>query len=330
MKEFELINKLVRGSSVTDDMLLKGIGDDCAVIAGSSGKDWLVTTDALYEGIHFNRDFSSPRTLGRKALSVNISDIAAMGGRPLYYLVSIGIPEKFGVKEIEEIFAGMSQISARYKMSLIGGDTCRSRSGLLLNIVVIGEVDHTKCLYRSGAGAGDSVFVTGTLGGSALGLACAEKGLRNIHTRDFSKMHDDPIPRVATGNWLAASTCVTAMIDVSDGLVSDLGHIASASGVGMSIEAGKLPLPDDFVSISAQCGKDPLTLALIGGEDYELVFTVSSSKLTLFEKMLGVMLSTFGHAVTKIGRVVGERGVVVRDMHGADIPLSSTGFEHKF
>lgn len=330
MNEFELIKNITASAPASLDRLVKGIGDDCAVVSQASGKDMLITTDSLFDGVHFKMDWISPRTLGRKALSVNVSDIAAMGGKPLYYLVSIGIPKGMGEKNIQEIFDGMAQVAHGLRMNIIGGDTCASEKGLLLSLTVIGEVEHTKCLYRSGAKAGDAVYVTGTFGGSALGLACMEKGLRNMHMREFIRMHDDPIPRVTTGAWLAASTCVSSMIDVSDGLAGDLSHIANESGISIHIDASKIPLPEGIDDAAAQVHKDPLALALSGGEDYELAFTVHASKVTLFEKMLEVMLPTFGHKVTRIGDVVEGMGVRVKDIHGKDMPLGFKGFEHKF
>lgn len=330
MNEFELIKMITHGAPVSLDGLVCGVGDDCSVVTGHGGRDYLITTDALFEGVHFRPDWISPKTLGRKALAVNISDISAMGGRPLYYLVSIGVPDKFPVKDIEALFDGMKATASAYRMHIIGGDTCGSKKGLLISITAIGEVEHAKCLYRKGAAPGDVVYVTGTFGGSALGLSCLEKGLRGIEMREYIRRHDEPTPRVATGLWLASSSCVSSMIDVSDGLAGDLGHIAETSGVGIKVHADAIPLPEGFIQAAASCQKDPHALALTGGEDYELAFTVSKNKEELFEKMLKVVLPTFNHKITKIGEVVEGKGVEVVDMHGAHLPLASKGFEHKF
>lgn len=330
MNEFELIKTLTHGAPPNVDGLVKGVGDDCAVIAGSGGKDWLVTADALFEGVHFKKEWMSPKILGKKALSVNISDVAAMGGRPLYYLVTIGIPKGFPIKDVESIFDGMAQVATAHRTTLIGGDTCKSIGTLNLSITVIGEVDHPRCLFRNGAKPGDIIYVTGTLGESSLGLSCLQDGLRGLDVRDFIKKHDDPTPRVSTGLWLAASTCVSSMIDISDGLLGDLGHIAESSGVGVKIFSECIPITEGFIAAATRCGKDPLTLALTGGEDYELAFTVSKNKAELFEKMLKVVLPTFRHPITKIGEVIEGGGVEVVDMHGANFPLVNLGFEHKF
>lgn len=330
LNEFELIKRITHGVKISDGKLIQGVGDDCAVIAGESGIAQLLTTDALFEGIHFKKEWMIPRAIGRKALSVNISDIAAMGGKPLYYLVSVGIPKGMPDKDIENLFEGMAQVAMAYRMVLIGGDTCGSGNGLLLSLTVIGEVEHSRCVFRKGAKAGDAIFITGTLGEAALGLACLSNRLRNMEVRDFIKRHDDPIPRVLAGQWFSASGCVSSMIDVSDGLAADLMHIAEASGVGMRIGADKIPLSNEFKSCAGNCGKDPLMLALTGGEDYELAFTVSGGKTDLFEKMLRVVMPTFRHAVTRIGEVVEGSGVLAVDAHGANIPLHSLGFEHKF
>lgn len=321
MNEFELIKKITHGAP---------IGDDCFVFGGPDGKDYIVTTDALFEGVHFRRDWISPQTLGRKALSVNVSDVAAMGGKPLFYLVSVGIPKGASSKEIESVFEGMALVAASHRMTLAGGDTCASERGLLLSLTAVGSVEKGRAVLRSAAAAGDSVYVTGELGGAALGLACLEAGLADIEARVFIRRHNDPVPRVACGQWLAASTCLSSMIDVSDGLVQDLGHIAESSGVGLKIYADKIPMARDFAGFCARCRKDPLKLALTGGEDYELAFTVSRAKSELFEKMLGVVLPTFGHAVTRIGEVTDGRGVQIIDVHGRDMAVEQGGFEHKF
>lgn len=325
-----MIKLIAQSSPKTGPGLIEGIGDDCAIIEGCNGRDYLVTTDALFEGIHFRRDWISPKTLGRKALSVNLSDIAAMGGRPLFYLVNIGIPKGMPKNEIELIFEGMAQIASANKVVLIGGDTCASSGGILLTITVIGEADRAKAVTRSGAHSGDTVYVTGTLGNAALGLAFLEKGVRGLEAREFIKRHDDPTPRISTGQWLCASTCASSMIDISDGLAQDLGHIAEASGVGIKIYTEALPLSENFIQAANFCGKDSLKLALTGGEDYELAFTVAGDKLGLFEKMLAVVAPTFGHKVTKVGEVCEGSGVQIIDIHGADIGLSNGGFEHKW
>ncbi len=330
MNEFELIEQITHGIPTQSGGLIFGIGDDCAMIEGRNGKDMLVTTDSLYEGVHFKREWITPRALGRKSLSVNVSDIAAMGGKPLYYLVSIGIPKGFPENDVKELFDGMAQIAATFKMILIGGDTCASKSGLLITVTAIGEIDSGKALLRRGACPDDLVYVTGTLGGAALGLAALEKGMRSLEMREYLKRHDDPTARVTTGAWLAASTCVTSMIDISDGLAQDLSHIADASGVGINIFADLIPLNDGFATDASACHKDPLILALTGGEDYELAFTVPKEKAKLFEKMLSVVAPTFGHKVTKIGEVVTGSGVRVKDIHGTELPVSSKGFEHRF
>lgn len=330
MNEFELIKQISQSAPKTALGLIEGIGDDCAVIEGHNNRDYLITTDALFEDIHFRRDWISPKTLGRKTLSVNLSDIAAMGGRPLFYLVSIGIPKGMPRNEVGLIFEGMAQIASTYKVILIGGDTCASGGGILLSITVIGDVDHGRAITRSGAKPGDVVYVTGAIGGAALGLSFLEKGVRGLEAREFIKRHDDPIPRMATGQWLCASTCVSSMIDISDGLAQDLGHIAEASGTGIKIHTEALPLSENFIQAANACGKDPLKLALTGGEDYELAFTVAKDKLELFEKMLVVVAPTFEHTVTKIGEVCDGGGVQIVDMHGTDVPLPSGGFGHKW
>lgn len=325
--EFELIALLTKDAPRAAPDLPCGVGDDCAVVAGPEGRDWLVTTDALIEGVHFRREWTDLAALGRKSLSVNISDIAAMGGVPRFYLVAIGLPPAEAEGAAIAISKGMREVAGRHGMALVGGDTVASPSGLAISITAIGEVPKGKALLRSGAHPGDAIYVTGTLGGAALGLACLRSGRREGDAERFVQRHLDPEPRVAEGRWVAATGIATAMIDLSDGLVADLGHIADASGVGFQIEEARVPRDPPFEAAARALGADPAVLALTGGEDYELCFTIDARRAGEFERRLAQRQG--GAPITRIGTV--EKDLTRRDVldaEGKPLRLKRRGFDH--
>lgn len=322
MTEQELINLLTQGLPRKANGLKVGIGDDCAVIEGESC-DWLVTTDALFEGVHFNFEYTDDLLLGRKSLSVNLSDIAAMGGQPLFYFVSLGVPSDFSTDRLESLYKGMKEIADSAKVVLAGGDTCASKSGLVISITVLGRIEKGKALLRSGAKPGDSIYVTGTLGDSALGLRCFKNGVRGGRFAPFMARYNDPSARLDAGSRLSSSGFVSSMIDVSDGLLADLGHIAEMSKAGFEIEAAKVPLTVGFADISKEAGVDPLEIALTGGEDYELIFTVAHDRVKEFEKQKTV------HKVTCIGTIQkNPKDRIVLGADGEKLEFSRKGYDH--
>lgn len=326
LTEFELITRLTEGAPKEGNDLTQGVGDDCAVIAGPGGHDWLITTDALVEGVHFNLKWTDLKTLGRKALSVNLSDIAAMGGVPRFYIVSVGLPpdNPFGIAE--PIYKGMREIAGEHELILAGGDTVASPSGILISITAIGEVKHGGCLYRSGARPADAIFMTGTAGGSALGLACLRAGFRGNAAVPFISRHLDPMARVAWGRQIAGTGMATSMIDISDGLLADLGHIADESGVGYKIEGSAVPREVGFDHLVAEIGCDPLKLVLTGGEDYELLFTVAADRVGEFER---IAARSARFRISRIGTISDDISTrTVRDSAGSAIELVTTGHDH--
>ncbi len=325
MNEFDLIARLTDGIPRTGAQLKQGIDDDCAVIAGGD-RDWLVTTDALIEGVHFRLDWTDLSTLGRKALSVNVSDIAAMGGKPRFFLVSVGLPSSVGPEGADVLMAGMQAVARREEMLLIGGDTVASPEGLVFSITVLGESEPDRWILRSGAKPGDAIFATGTFGGAALGLSALEAGQDDATLRPFIDRHRDPTPRVEVGRSLAATGMLTALIDVSDGLFADLGHIADSSCVGFEIEAESVPCEAAFDDAARMMGCDPRSLALTGGEDYELVFTVDCAREREFAARAASGI--FG-SVTRIGRIVADASVrTVLDASGKTCHYARAGFDH--
>ncbi len=325
MTEFELIARLTAGIPERGDGLLQGIGDDGAVIAGPGEEVWIVTTDALLEDVHFRRAWGTLGQLGRKAFFVNASDIAAMGGESAFLLISLGLPDDLDADAAERFVAGLRAATAEAGAVLIGGDTVRSRSGLALGIVAIGRAPREHIVTRGGARPGDALFVSGALGGAAIGLAALERGRAEAFA-PFVERLLDPRPPLACGPRLAASGAVTAMIDISDGLVADIGHIADRSGVGFELCADRLPAAPGLAEAAAGLEREPLSCMLGGGEEYELLFTVAADRCAAFE---AEVLPALDRAAVRIGTIVEtDAGRRILDAEGGSIEPPVAGFDH--
>ena len=275
-----------------------GIGDDCAILPQKDGRETLVSTDMLIEGVHFLMEDADAYSLGWKSAAVNISDIAAMGGVPTGSFLSFARPESLTYSFINEFMRGYKDLSDRYGCPLLGGDTTGSPDRVCINVTVLGEAAHGRSVKRSGALPGDLVCVTGTLGDSAAGLKAILDGVeRDSLVNHLIHRHYRPVPRVEAGIALAAAG-VHAMMDISDGVASDLRHILDASGVGARIDVQSLPLSAELRSLAQRQGWDTAALALEGGEDYELLFTADPGT----EKSLEV-----GHHI--IGRITDNKGI---------------------
>jgi thiamine-monophosphate kinase len=301
--------------------IIKGIGDDAAILRPSPGMVSLVTTDLLLEGVHFNLDFTDPYRLGKKAVAVNLSDMAACGGIPTAFLVSLAAPVKTEMAFVRSLYQGMLEQAQEFKMPLAGGDTSRGER-LLIAITLIGEAEEAKVIYRSGARKGDLIFVTGTLGDAALGLQQLKKGKREgiAITR-----HLAPIPRVKEGREIARLGLATAMIDISDGLMADLGHICEASAVGAKVQLSRLPLSEEYRREIAQYNADTYLLAVIGGEDYELLFTAPEERTAAIQKLA----REFGIPITMIGEIASDsHGVMIYGEDGKVYPVKQQGYDH--
>lgn len=330
MDEFSLIRQLVGGIPTQGEGLLCGVGDDCAVLTGSGTRDWLMTVDAFIEGVHFRREWGPWAAIGRKAALVNISDIAAMGGRPRFFLVTLAIPSDLPAMMVAEVYSGLREAAECFQMVVIGGDTVGNKRGLTIAITAVGEVPHGRAVYRRGAKPGDGVYVTGSLGGAAVGLAILQKKSGWAKYAPFIERHSAPAPRVAAGQWLAATGCLTAMIDLSDGLIGDLEQIGAASGVGMRLEGIRLPLFPDLGAVVSAWGEDPVAYACASGEEYELAFTVAGAREEAFQRFLPAAEKTFGHPVTRVGVVTTGAAVVVTDPAGHPMALPRRGYRHQF
>lgn len=266
--EFDFINNLKNTFS------LKKIGDDCAVLPKNETYDMLITSDLIVEDIDFRRSWMIPKFLGHKALAVSLSDIAAMGGKPLYSMLSIGIPEEVWQTDfVDEFYEGYLSLANNCGVELIGGDVSKTPDKIVIDSTVIGEVEKSKAILRSGAKIGDFIFVTGELGGASAGLNSLENKFKNFDELKFKQLK--PVPRIEEGQTLAK--LITSMIDISDGLSSDLRHICESSQVGAKIFADKIPLNKNLQNITKDFSEQ-LDFALNGGEDFELLFTINPKK----------------------------------------------------
>ena len=270
-----------------------GIGDDCAVMPSGEG-ELLFSTDLLMEGVHFLRNESSPEDVGWKAAAVNLSDIAAMGGTPVATFLSIALPKDAQGEWAERFIEGYTDISRQYDVPLLGGDTTSSLRDIAVNVGVLGRCPSGRRLMRNGAKVGETIYVTGPLGDSAGGLQAILKGIER--TEDVTRLicrHKRPIPRIEAGRLLMESGKAGAMMDISDGIGSDLRHIMKASGVGAVIDLERLPLSPELVSVCKEQGWDIYEMATSGGEDFELMFTAPAG----LENELDIAVYPIGNIV---------------------------------
>jgi len=318
--EDQLIERVRRKFPSTAASVRTGIGDDAAVVRAARRAEWVVTTDAFIENVHFLRRVHPPKVVGYKALARATSDLAAMGARPLYFLLTLALPTSCTTKWLDDFLGGMALAARRFGLILVGGDTTKY-SAVVANLTVIGEIDPGRAILRSGARPGDLICVSGKLGEAELGLRLVRKGLRaGKQGKTFIKKHFYPEPRLALGQWLATHRSATAMIDTSDGLSTDLGHICEASGVGARVWAEKIPVVR-VPPVLKRIGLDPMRLALHGGEDYELVFTVPKKRARSLPRIIA------GVPVTIIGEITREKGISLVDSHGRDLPLRPAGWD---
>ncbi len=337
--EFGLIRSFRKSCAGIPPEILKGIGDDTAAIRISKNIT-LITTDMLLEGTHFNLSFATFYQLGYKTLAVNMSDIFAMGGEPRYFLIGLGIPKTYSSQDIDELYSGMTGLARKAGITIVGGDTCASRHGLVLSGTLIGET--RKIIARSGAKSGDGIFVTDTLGDSAMGLMLLKKLGKKIPLKSQrAKGKRQIIPPLVKAGWgdfqmnnsqftvhsvlpllkrhlmpepkpLEKTSTITSMIDISDGLLIDLSHICDESNVGARIYTNKIPISKALMKITKKLGMDPLKFALKGGEDYALLFTAPANIKT---------------KAVRIGEIV-RKGRFLIDATGRERPFEPEGYEH--
>src|SRR6185369_13352695 len=384
MNEFDFIERLrtQANSRKHSTRVLTGIGDDASIISQSPGRDLIVTTDLLVAGVDFHRSATPAHLLGHKALAVSLSDIAAMGARPFWSFLAIGMSrEEWNTNFKDEFYEGFFALADHFGVTLAGGDISETKDGIVIDSIVLGEVASGAAVKRSGARPGDQIYVTGNLGGAAAGLKLIELGARvdprsevrgqrsepgaiatgsDQHSDDDaiqtlldqrsevrgqrsvpgaiatgSDQHSDddaiqtlllrqlrPQPRTGWGIVLGEQQLASAMIDLSDGLSSDLRHLCKESNVGAAIDAAAIPLDEDVRHLCGRRALDPLALALHGGEDFELLFTVAPENVASLPKKVD------GAAISRIGEITDQPGSVKITEQNHVWDLRPEGFEH--
>jgi thiamine-monophosphate kinase len=304
-----------------------GIGDDAAVLVPERGMQIVVTTDSLIEGVHFRREWTPPSAIGYKALAVNLSDIAAMGATPRASLLSLGLPAALPLDDFDQIIDGYTRLANAARAPLVGGNIARSPGPLLIDVTVLGSVRPRRVLRRVGAREGDELFVTGTPGLSAAGLALLARQVdRDTLTPDERTSvdrHEQPEPRLRIGRIVARTSAASAAIDLSDGLADAAAALAAAAGLGVVVDAAAIPVHPGVAAVAARLGQRPIDLILAGGEDYELAFVVPARRRSRF---LAVARRSGDLPVTCVGRFERAPGAWL-ETEGVRSPLPA-GFGH--
>jgi thiamine-monophosphate kinase len=318
--EDKLIGRVRRRFTQTRHRPRVGIGDDAAILAAQDGTEWVVTTDAFLENVHFLRHVQPAKSIGYKALARASSDIAAMGARARYCFLTLGFPSDCSRLWLDQFLAGMAGGARKFGLTLAGGDTTRYPL-VIISLTVVGEVDRGRAILRSGARPGDLLCVSGRLGEAELGLRLIQansnkqRGVSNLLTKHFY-----PEPRLKLGEWLNSRQFATSMIDTSDGLSTDLGRLCEASGVGAVIWTSKIPAVRVPPKLLGR-GLNPLHLALNGGEDYELLFTVPKRLISRLPRRLGSL------PITRIGEITRSKKILLKDDKERIKPLRSGGWD---
>ncbi len=325
--EFGFIEKISHGCLIRPDNIVKAIGDDAAAFTTDPNQITLVTTDLLVERIHFLRKATSGFNLGYKSLAVNLSDIAAMGGTAREAFVSIAIPQDCTIDFLDDIYRGMKSLATEYKVNILGGDTTRSKVDLIINVAVTGFVSKSEILFRDKARPGDVIFSTGCLGDSRAGLHLVLNDIEvaSKEHRELFEAHILPKPCLREGRFLATKKIVSAAIDVSDGLSSDLGHIVKQSRVGAKVYAENIPLSQNLKSFCDQFDFDPVEFALAGGEDYTLLFTVAANAAARISREYQKI---FNEPLWAIGEITDTGSIELIDPEGTSRKVMPSGWDH--
>lgn len=320
--EFPLIDRLRRIVPTTGPGVTLGVGDDAAVLELAGPV--VATCDIQVEGVHFTWALCGPGDIGWRAIAVNLSDIAAMGGTPRFVLISLALPAEMHVETVEGVYRGIAEISTQHAVIVAGGNVSSTPGPMVIDVAALGEAE--RAIPRSGARPGDRVWMTGTAGKSAAGRFLAANPDAHVPGGDaLIVAYRRPTPRVEMGKVLARALAVSAMIDTSDGTASDLLHLAEASKVGVRMEVGRLPIPAGLADAAGLAGRDPDAWALAGGEDYELLFTAGRE----FDREAAGIAERLNVPLTCIGEVLPEaegRWVIGRD--GQHRPLVAQGWDH--
>lgn len=326
--ELDLIKRFTGSCRIDKKQLIKGIGDDCAVLHPAGDEAWVLTTDMLVDTVHFDTSWHPAFQLGRKCLAVNLSDIAAMGATPHSVMLSVALPDTIEAAWLEQWLQGLASMIDEFDCALIGGDTVRGAQ-LTISITALGTIARNRVILRSTAGPGETIFVSGYLGSAAAGLLlCRDKATLPAADEQlaapFIKRHLDPSPDVFCGSLLARSGLVTAMQDLSDGLATDLAHIAEQSHLAAIVDAKRLPGHPDLAQVCRLLERSPIDLQVAGGDDYHLVFTV---KRGAEQELVDYLARHDGPPIYKIGRT--EPGSGVHLLHGGEsTDIAFRGFQH--
>ncbi|MFC1694428.1 thiamine-phosphate kinase, partial [Candidatus Latescibacterota bacterium] len=318
--ELEFIRRIRRFMPPESETVIRSVGDDC-LVTKSFGKDYILsTTDTFVDGIHFTREHFSFEGIGKRCMSASVSDIAAMSGIPVYSLVSLSMPPETLCDDALSLFTGLQKSAGRYRCPVAGGETTSTTGPVTATVTVIGRVEPDRVVLRSGAMVGDSIYVTGTVGDAMAGLkACegSEEGFDALKNKFLSPKANVELSRALTGSYR-----ITAMIDISDGLATDLGHICEESRCGAEVFADLIPVSNEFLQFSERYKLDTVDFALSSGEEFELLFT--SNDTGIHDK-----LTLGGHSVTRIGTVLEySDGIKLRKVNNQTESLKSKGYEH--
>lgn len=324
--EFNLINRFSKQflESLTKGTV--GIGDDCAVIPQENRQSLLVTTDMLIENVHFIKNFISAEDLGHKSLAVNLSDIAAMGGIPKYAFLSLALPIDLEITWIDSFFNGFKKIADDFRVHLLGGDTAKSEKSISINVTLIGNIYTENIKLRSNAKHGDIICVTDCLGDSSAGLkSLLENKSIDSDIKYLVERHHHPNPHVNEGQWFATHSKVHAMMDISDGIDSDLKRIMERSSCGAIINLEQIPISDPLLKVSSRFSWNSHELATTGGEDYCLLLTIDPSAL---EEIQGAYKKEFKTPLYPIGKVTNQIGKLSYQLNGKPLTFQTKGFDH--
>ncbi|MBA7596319.1 Thiamine-monophosphate kinase [subsurface metagenome] len=332
--EFGLIKRLTKNITLDKESVIVGVGDDVAVVKTKAEKYLLLTCDILIEGTHFTKETITPYQLGKKVVAINVSDIAAKGGIPKQALISIGLPKDTKIVYVEQIYRGLKEQSKKFNIDIVGGNTALSKDKIFIDLFLVGEIKPDLLLLRSGAKPDDKILVTGNLGDSSAGLKIIENQDLKLEDIKFEKKyktklkqaHLSPNPRLLEGRIIAKSNLANSMMDISDGLSSDLAKICEASNVGAIIWEEKIPVSKETLAFAKSIGKSPFNFALHGGEDYELLFTTPKENVEIIIKKIQRETKT---KVTEIGEIKDRKfGIKIVKTNGEMTPLNTYGWNH--
>lgn len=332
--EFGLIKRLTKNITLDKESVIVGVGDDVAVVKTKAEKYLLLTCDILIEGTHFTKETITPYQLGKKVVAINVSDIAAKGGIPKQALISIGLPKDTKVVYVEQIYRGIKEQSKKFNIDIVGGNTALSKDKIFVDLFLVGEIKPDLLLLRSRAKPDDKILVTGNLGDSSAGLKIIENQDLKLEDIKFEKKyktklkqaHLSPNPRLLESRIIAKSNLANSMMDISDGLSSDLAKICEASNVGAIIWEEKIPVSKETLAFAKSIGKSPFNFALHGGEDYELLFTTPKENVEIIIKKIQRETKT---KVTEIGEIKDRKfGIKIVKTNEEMTPLNTYGWNH--